>query len=65
MILKDDNGNKRIGNNSSASIDPIASDDAPASAGADGVAGAVAYDASYIYVCISTNTWKRAAISTW
>ena len=37
----------------------------PASAGASGVAGSIVWDASYIYVCTATNTWKRAAISTW
>lgn len=38
---------------------------APASAAATGTAGTIAYDSSYIYVCISANTWKRVAISTW
>lgn len=38
---------------------------APASASATGVAGQFAYDSSYIYVCTATDTWKRAAISTW
>ena len=37
----------------------------PASAGAAGIAGEYAWDASYIYVCTATNTWKRVAISTW
>jgi hypothetical protein len=37
----------------------------PASAGATGVAGTVAWDANYIYVCSATNTWLRAAIATW
>ncbi len=37
----------------------------PASASATGNAGQVATDASYIYVCTATNTWKRAAITTW
>lgn len=37
----------------------------PASAGAAGVAGTIAWDASYIYVCTATNTWKRVAIATW
>lgn len=63
MLVK--SGNKRIGNNASASIDPVASLDAPSSAGDTGSAGAIAYDADYIYVCIATDTWKRAAISTW
>ena len=37
----------------------------PASATAAGIAGEVAWDANYIYVCTATNTWKRVAISTW
>jgi hypothetical protein len=37
----------------------------PASAGASGTAGDIAWDSSYIYVCTATNTWKRAALSTW
>lgn len=27
--------------------------------------GQVAYDASYAYFCVATNTWKRASLSTW
>ena len=37
----------------------------PASATATGKAGHLATDASYIYVCTATDTWKRVAISTW
>ena len=37
----------------------------PANSGATGTAGDICWDASYIYVCTSTDTWKRAAISTW
>jgi hypothetical protein len=37
----------------------------PGSASAGGTAGAVVWDASYIYVCIATDTWKRVAIATW
>jgi hypothetical protein len=37
----------------------------PASATATGTAGTIAWDSSYIYVCTATNTWKRAALSTW
>jgi hypothetical protein len=38
---------------------------APASATASGTAGQLAYDGSFLYVCTVTNTWTRAAISTW
>jgi len=37
----------------------------PASAGASGTTGDISWDSSYVYVCTATNTWKRAAISTW
>tara|TARA_R100000935_G_C2833507_1_gene166624 strand:+ start:2060 stop:2623 length:564 start_codon:yes stop_codon:yes gene_type:complete len=37
----------------------------PASASASGAIGMITWDASYIYVCTATNTWKRIAISTW
>lgn len=37
----------------------------PASATATGIQGEIAWDANYIYVCTATNTWVRAALSTW
>lgn len=37
----------------------------PASATDAGTAGQVAADASYLYVCVATNTWRRAALTTW
>jgi hypothetical protein len=32
---------------------------------AAGNAGEICWDASYIYVCTATNTWCRAALTTW
>ena len=37
----------------------------PASSSAAGVLGDVCRDSDYIYVCVATNTWKRAALLTW
>jgi hypothetical protein len=37
----------------------------PASSSATGVAGQIAWDSSYVYVCVATNTWKRSSLSTW
>lgn len=38
----------------------------PASNTSNGVAGQIAYSNSYIYVCIASNTWARAALtSSW
>jgi len=37
----------------------------PATAGAAGNQGEIAWDADYIYICTATDTWKRVAIATW
>jgi hypothetical protein len=37
----------------------------PAFANSTGVAGQIVWDSSYIYVCVGTDTWKRANVSTW
>jgi hypothetical protein len=37
----------------------------PAAADATGAAGAICWDANYIYLCVATDTWKRAALTTW
>jgi hypothetical protein len=37
----------------------------PASATASGTAGQIAYDGSYFYLASASNTWVRAALSTW
>jgi hypothetical protein len=42
----------------------IASGFAPATSSGAGSAGQIAWDSSYLYVCTSTNTWKRVALSS-
>lgn len=37
----------------------------PASAAATGSAGEICWDGSYLYVCVASNTWVRAALATW
>ena len=37
---------------------------APATATSTGIAGQIAYDSGFLYICIQTNVWKRVAIST-
>jgi hypothetical protein len=37
----------------------------PASATAAGNAGEIAWDANYVYVCVATDAWRRAALTTW
>ena len=42
-----------------------ASDVIPGSSSAVGVAGTIAYDSNYLYICIATNTWKRVQVDSW
>ena len=37
----------------------------PASSTATGTKGEVKYDASYVYICIATNSWIRAVREEW
>jgi len=46
-------------------LSPALSPDAPTTASSNGTAGDIRYDADYVYICIATNTWKRAALATW
>lgn len=39
--------------------------DPPATAADPGIAGNIAFDSSYVYICIATDTWMRASIATW
>ena len=45
--------------------DRIASTGAPSAASDTGVAGDIRYDSGYVYIAVATNTWKRAALTTW
>ena len=48
-----------------ANTSATASSSAPSTATSTGTAGTIAYDADYIYVCVATNSWKRASLTTW
>ena len=37
----------------------------PAGVSSTGTQGEICWDANYLYVCTATNTWRRAALSTW
>jgi hypothetical protein len=66
------NGNLGIGTTSPTNLLDVNSNSirlrtarTPASATATGTQGEICWDASYIYVCTATNTWRRAALSAW
>jgi hypothetical protein len=31
----------------------------------NGYAGEISWDNGFVYVCVATNTWKRATLNTW
>lgn len=37
----------------------------PANTGDTGIAGQIAWDSDYLYICVAANTWKRIALSSW
>jgi hypothetical protein len=39
--------------------------DIPASSSASGVQGSITWDNDYIYICVATNTWKRATLNSY
>lgn len=43
----------------------LSSPSVPSSSTDTGTAGQVAWDANYVYICIATNTWKKALLSDW
>ena len=66
------NGNVGFGSVNPSARVTIASDKmrlttakTPASATDTGNTGDICWDSNYVYVCVASNTWKRAALSTW
>ena len=63
-------GNKKFettstGTKTTGQMDIAALNSAPSSASDTGTVGEIRFTADYIYVCVASNTWKRAALSTW
>jgi hypothetical protein len=44
---------------------PCPTSSVPVTVTSTGTAGQLAYDSSHVYVCVATNTWRRASLSTW
>lgn len=58
-------GNVAFSNDVSISGKLVVPTSTPASSSATGTTGTITWDSSYIYVCVSTNAWKRVAIASW
>lgn len=37
----------------------------PATATSAGVAGQIAYDTGFLYICVAPNVWRKVAIASW
>jgi hypothetical protein len=43
----------------------LSDDYVPAAANSSGVSGQIAYDSSYVYICVDADSWKRANLVAW
>ncbi len=43
----------------------ISSTNVPTLANSTGATGQITWDSDYLYVCVATNTWKRANLVAW
>lgn len=58
-------GNVRISNDLIYPTPSVVPSLSGGSYGTTGTTGTISWDSDYIYVCVATNTWKRAQLSTW
>lgn len=56
------NGDGTVSFNSGSGVARVA---VPATATSTGMAGTVAWDSSFFYVCSATDTWRRVAVASW
>jgi hypothetical protein len=65
-VLSSVSGNPYVYRSGGSQNEPIVSlVTAPSTATSPCVVGQMAADISYIYACVATNTWRRAAVSSW
>jgi len=67
LIVRDPSGtpSTRTVTLSTVGANLIRSNSAPANSTANGLAGEVKYDTSYLYICVSNNTWKRITLESY
>lgn len=67
LIVRDPSGtpSTRTVTLSTVGSNLILSNSAPANSTANGLAGEVKYDTSYLYICVSNNTWKRITLESY
>ena len=58
-------GNLNVSGNAALSGVIIPNPTVPTSTGSEGTRGQISWDNDFIYVCVSGNSWKRSALTTW
>jgi len=64
-LVRDAAGRLKVTNGSSGLGSIMIASSTPANASATGAAGTLTWDASYLYICTSSNVWRRVAHATW
>jgi len=67
LVLRDPSGNVsvRTVNAGIFAANLVISNTVPANSTSIGIAGTIARDSDYLYVCVANNLWKRVSISVW
>ena len=67
LILRDPTGNASVRTIqfSTLSSNLVLSNTVPSTSTSNGVAGTVSFDSTYLYICVSTNSWKRLTLENW
>ncbi len=67
VFLKDPTGTPRtmLLPVTTLSANMVFSNSAPTSNSSNGTPGTIRWDTDYIYVCVASNQWKRAALASW
>lgn len=67
VIIRDPSGtpSTRTVTLSTVAANLLLSNTAPANSTANGLAGELKFDSSYLYICVSNNTWKRITLESY
>lgn len=67
LVLRNPSGNAsvRTVNLNIFAANLVISNTVPANSSSTGLAGTIARDSNYFYVCVANNSWKRTELSTW
>lgn len=67
LVLRDPSGTPsvRTVNVGIFAANLVISNTVPATSLSNGIAGTIARDSNYLYVCVANNVWKRTTLNSW